>query len=71
MLVLVLSCFSRVQLFATPWTTACQSPLSMGILLTRILEWVAVPSSGDLPDPGIEPMSPTLQADSLLLSPWS
>ena len=71
MLVLVLSCFSRVQLFATPWTTACQAPLSMGILLTRILEWVAVPSSGDLPDPGIEPMSPTLQADSLLLSPWS
>ena len=45
MLVLVLSCFSRVRLFATPWTTACQAPLSMGILLTRILEWVAVPSS--------------------------
>ena len=36
---------SRVRLFATPWTTACQAPLSMGILLTRILEWVAVPSS--------------------------
>ena len=31
----------------------------------RILEWVAIPSPGDLPDPGIEPGSPALQADSL------
>ena len=31
----------------------------------RILEWVAFPFSGDLPHPGIEPRSPTLQADSL------
>ena len=30
---------------ATPWTAACQSPLSMGILQARILEWVAMPSS--------------------------
>ena len=35
-----------------------------GILQARILEWVASPFSGDLPDPGIEPMSPALQADS-------
>ena len=42
-----------------------------GILQTRILEWVAMPSSRDLPDPGIEPMSPVapaLQTDSLFLS---
>ena len=32
---------------------------------SRILEWVAVPSPGDLPNPGIEPGSPTLQADAL------
>ena len=36
-----------------------------GILQARILEWVAIPFSGDLPNPGIEPKSPTLQADSL------
>ena len=35
-----------------------------GILQARILEWVAVPSPGDLPNPGIEPRSPALQADS-------
>ena len=34
-----------VQLFVTPWTVACQAPLSMGILQARILEWVAMPSS--------------------------
>ena len=36
-----------------------------GILQARILEWVAFPFSRDLPNPGIEPRSPTLQADSL------
>ena len=41
----MLSHFSRVQLFATPWTAACQAPLFMGILQARILEWVAMPSS--------------------------
>ena len=42
-LVLVLSRFSRVWLFATPWTVAHWAPLSMGILQARILEWVAMP----------------------------
>ena len=36
---------ARVQLFVTPWTVACQAPLSMGILQARILEWVAMGSS--------------------------
>ena len=36
-----------------------------GIFQARVLEWVAFPSPGDLPDPGIEPGSPALQADSL------
>ena len=44
-----------------------------GILQARILEWVAMPSSRDLPNSGIEPVSPvalTLQVDPLLLSHW-
>ena len=40
-----------------------------GILQARILEWVPIPSSGDLPNPGIEPESPALQADSLPCEP--
>ena len=56
---------SFVQLFVIPWTIACQAPLSMGILQTRILEWAAMPSLGDLPNPGIKPRSPTLQANYL------
>ena len=40
-----------------------------GISQARILEWVAFPSPGDLPNPGIEHGSPALQADSLLFEP--
>ena len=40
-----------------------------GILQARILEWVAFPFSGDLPNPGIEPRSHALQADSLPAEP--
>ena len=40
-----------------------------GILQARILEWVAFPFSGDLPNPGVEPRSPGLQADSLPAEP--
>ena len=40
--------------------------IARGILQARILEWVAFPVSGGLPNPGIEPRSPALQADSLL-----
>ena len=38
---------SHVWLFLTPWTVACQAPLSMGILQARILVWVAIRSSRD------------------------
>ena len=41
----------------TPWTIAVQAPLSMEILQARILEWVAMPPSGDLQGPGVEPMT--------------
>ena len=53
----VLSCFSRVRLFATPWTIACQAPLFMGF--SRQQHWSVLPflSPGDLPDPGIKPVS--------------
>ena len=44
-------------------------PSVHGTLQTRILEWVAIPSPGELPDPGIKPPSPALQADSLLSEP--
>ena len=39
------------------------------ILQARLLEWVVFPSPGDLPNPGIEPRSPTLQVDSLPSEP--
>ena len=42
-----------------------------GIFPARVLEWVAISSPGDLPNPGIEPGSPTLQADALLSEPRS
>ena len=51
------ACFSRVQRFATSWTIACQAPLSMGF--SRQENWSVLPfaTPGDLPDPGIEPVS--------------
>ena len=52
-----------------PMDVAHQAPLSMGILQARILEWVAMPSSGDLPSPGIETRFPSVQVDSLPTEP--
>ena len=51
---------------ATPWTVACQAPLSMGFSRQQYWSGSPFPSPGDLPDPGIEPRAPALQADSLL-----
>ena len=53
----ILSCFSLVQLYATPWTAAHQTPLSVGLSRQEYWNGLPFPSSGDLPDPGIEPMS--------------
>ena len=50
---------------ATPWTVARQVPLSMGFSRQEYWSGLPFPSPGDLSDPGIEPMSPVLQADSL------
>ena len=51
---------SRVRLFVTPWTVACQDPPSVGF--PRLEYWSGLPfsSPGDRPNPGIEPGSPTL-----------
>ena len=56
---------SRAGLFVTLWTVARQAPLSMGFSRQEYWSGLPFPSPGDLPDPGIEPGSPTLQADSL------
>ena len=58
--------FSHVWLFATPWTVACQASLSMGFPSQEHWSGLLFPSPGDLPDSGIKPRSPALQADSLL-----
>ena len=54
---------SRVQLFKTPWTVALQAPPSMGFSRQEYWSGLPFPSPGDLPDPGLEPRSPSLQAD--------
>ena len=53
------------SLSETPWTIARQAPLSMGVSRQEYWSGLPFPSPGDLPDPGIKPRSPTLQADSL------
>ena len=50
---------------ATPWTIACQAPLSIGFSRQEYWSGLPFPSPGDLPDLGIEPGSPALQAYSL------
>ena len=58
---------SRVRL--RPMDSSPPSSSVRGILQARILEWVAISFSRDLPDTGIEPRSPTLQADDLTSAP--
>ena len=56
---------SHVRLFVTPWTIAYQAPPSMGFSRQEYWSGLPFPSPGDLPNPGIEPKSPTFQADTL------
>ena len=60
---------SRVQLFATLWTIAHQAPPSVGFSRQEYWSGLPFPSPGDLPDPGIEPRSPTLWTDALTSEP--
>ena len=60
---------SHVWLFATPWTVAYQSPLSVGFSRQEYWNGLPFPSPGDLPNPGMEPGSPALQTDALPSEP--
>ena len=62
----LLSC---VRLFATPWTVGHQAPLSVGFPRQENGVGCRFLLQGSLPDPGIEPGSPTLQADALTSEP--
>ena len=57
------------RLFTTAWIVAHQALMSMGFSRQEYWSGLPFPSSGDFPDPGIEPRSPALQADSLLSKP--
>ena len=56
-------------ILATPWTEYLPDSSVHGILQARILEWAAISFSGDLPNPGIEPVSPALRTDTLPSEP--
>ena len=56
---------SHAQLFATPWTVDRQAPLSVGFSRQEYGSGLPYPPPGHLPNPGIEPASPALQADPL------
>ena len=66
----MLSPFNCVSLFVNPWTGGHQAPLSMELSRQVYCSGLSCSPPGNLPDPGIEPGSPALQADSLLLSNW-
>ena len=60
---------SHVRLLATLWTVAYQAPLTIGFSRQEYWSGSPFPSPGDLPNPGIEPGSPALQADALPSEP--
>ena len=63
---------SHVHLFVTPWTVALQPLPSMKFSRKEYWSGLPLTSPGDLPDSGIEPRSPALQADSLPSEPpWN
>ena len=64
----MLTCFSCVLLFVTPWIIAPQAPLSMGFSRLEYWSELSCPPPGDVPDPRTEPVSPALQADFSPLS---
>ena len=64
-LVVLVQLLSCVQLFVTPWTIACQAPLSLEFSRQEYWTGLLFSSPWDLPNPGTEPRSPALQVDSL------
>ena len=72
LVICMLSHFIHVVFFATPWTTACQAPLSMGFSRQEFWNGFLCPPARNLPGPGIEPaspVSPAFQVDSLPTEP--
>ena len=65
----MLSHFKCVQLLVIPWTVARQAPLSMEFSRQEYWSGLLCPLPVDLLNPGIEPRSPALQADSLTSDP--
>ena len=61
--------FSSVWPFTSPWTVAHKAPPSMEFSRQEYWSGLPFPSPGDLPNPGIEPRSPALQADALTSEP--
>ncbi|XDA79069.1 hypothetical protein R6Z07F_009127 [Ovis aries] len=59
----------HVDSFVTSWTVAHQASLSMGFPRQEYLSGLPLPSPGDIPDSGIEPMSPALQVNSFNTEP--
>ena len=57
------------RIFVTAWTVAHKAPLSMKFPRPEYWSGYLFPSPGDLPNPGIKPRSPALQADSLPSGP--
>ena len=66
---LVVYLVSHVWFFATPWTLAHQAPLSMGFSRQEYWNGLLFPSPGDLPDTGIEPVSPALTGRFFIAEP--
>ena len=59
----------HVQLFVTPWTAACQAPLSMEFSRQEYWNELLSPSSEDLPDPGVEPIFPAFTGEFFTIAP--
>ena len=66
--VVIVELSSHVQLFVIPWAVDLQAPLSMGFSRQEYWSGLPFPSPGDLPNSGIDPVSPALKADSLPMS---
>ena len=68
-LLLLFSCEVMSDIFAIPWTIACQAPLTMGFSSQKYRSGLPLPSPGDLPDPGIELVSPALVGRFFMTEP--
>ena len=60
---------SHVRLSVTPWTEAWQAPLSMEFSKQEYWSWLPLPTPGNLPNPGIEPVSPELAGGFFNIEP--